>query len=123
MYRSVSFFPSLARGCIPAYRADETSEGELSTLTPYAFVDEDKDSYTIDLDLPGLAREEIKIETEDGELSISGERKGRYRVKKLFSLPDDVDAEAIEAKHENGVLKLRLPKTAKVNKAREIPIK
>lgn len=88
---------------------------------------EDKEHYLMSFDLPGLKKEDIKIEMKENILTLSGERKPEERAeglknvhvferaygafKKSFSLPTTVNAEKIEAQYENGVLKLYLPKT------------
>ena len=77
-------------------------------------------------DLPGMGEDDIKIELEDGTLTVSGERKaehedrkseGYYRVERAFgafsrslTLPKGVDAEAVTAKFDSGVLEVRIPK-------------
>lgn len=90
-------------------------------------VDEDK-SYLVSLDIPGLKQDEIDIEVKDNHLYISGERKMSETTKKesylrserrygkfsrVFSLPQNVNADKIEAKFENGVLDVVLPKEEK----------
>jgi HSP20 family protein len=85
--------------------------------------DEDK-FFTIGLDIPGLKKEDIDIEVKDNHLIISGERKTektgvlrserRYgKFSRIFSLPQNLDTEAIEASYENGVLEIRLTKEEK----------
>lgn len=85
----------------------------------------DKDShYLLSFDLPGVPKDEIKIEVHQGQLSISGERKveknnGDYtekrygRFERLVTLPQGIDEDKIEAQYENGVLNLALPKVEK----------
>ena len=93
---------------------------------------EAKDHYLLNFDLPGMKKEEIKIETEQNTLSVSGERKrdafaekGQIRqsfersfgyFNKSFTLPSGVQAEQIEAHFENGVLSLYIPKLAAAQK-------
>lgn len=89
--------------------------------------DEDK-MYSISLDIPGLRKEDIDIEVKDNHLHISGERKyekktdkqnvlrseRRYgKFSRVFSLPQNVNSDAIQARFENGVLELTLPKEEK----------
>ena len=76
-------------------------------------------------DLPGLTEDDIDIEIKDNVLTVSGERKadkeekgeGYHRVERAFgsfsrslSLPRGVDAERVDAKFDNGVLEVRIPK-------------
>ena len=90
-------------------------------------LDEEK-SYKVSLDIPGLKQDEIDIEVKDNHLYISGERKmsettkreaylrseRRYgKFSRVFSLPQNVNADMIEARFENGVLDLILPKEEK----------
>lgn len=86
-------------------------------------------SYTLRADLPGMEKGDFNISIENGVLSIEGEKKGVQKdqksnyyhlecsygkFKRSFSLPEEVNAEGIEAKLENGVLELKLPKSEKV---------
>jgi HSP20 family protein len=99
------------------------------SLVNYPRVDivEEKDTYKITADMPGLDKKDIVVEIKNGVLSLSGEKKeektekdkGRYyhyerrygSFRREFALPDHVDAEHIEAKYANGVLELTLKKT------------
>jgi len=86
---------------------------------------EGEDHFVLKADLPGLGDDDVKIEVEDGTLTISGERraeheqheKGWYRIERSFgsfsrslTLPDHVDASAITASFHDGVLEVRIPK-------------
>jgi HSP20 family protein len=86
---------------------------------------ETADHFVLRADLPGMSQDDVKIEFEDGTLTLSGERKaeheskneGYYRVERAFgsfsrslTLPKGVDPEAVTAKFENGVLEVRIPK-------------
>lgn len=82
-------------------------------------------AYHVDVDLPGVKKEDIKVDLNKGVLTISGERKTKEEVKqedyykietyfgkfsRSFTLPDNVDIENIEAKSDNGVLEIVIPK-------------
>jgi len=94
-------------------------------VQPRMDVSEEENKYAVTLDIPGLAKEDISIKVENGTMKIEGERKeertGKYhltertygRFYRSFALPDDVDAEKIEAKAANGVLEITLPKNQK----------
>jgi HSP20 family protein len=86
---------------------------------------ESGDHFVLRADLPGMAQEDVNIEFEDGTLTISGERKaehgeekeGYHRVERSFgafsrslTLPQGVDADAVTASFDRGVLEIRVPK-------------
>jgi HSP20 family protein len=86
---------------------------------------ETEDHFVLRADLPGMKEEDVKIEFEDGTLTVSGERKaeheskneGYYRVERAFgsfarslTLPQGIDPEAVTASFNNGVLEVRIPK-------------
>ena len=87
-------------------------------------VETDND-FVLRADLPGVAEGDVNIELEDNVLTVSGERKseheerkeGYYRVERAsgrfsrsLTLPEGVDADAIKASFEKGVLEIRIPK-------------
>jgi HSP20 family protein len=97
---------------------------------------ETDDNFVLRADLPGLSEEDLKIEFEDGTLTVSGERKaeheseneGYYRVERAFgsfsrslTLPQGVDPEAVTARFDRGVLEIRIPKP-EARKPRRIEI-
>jgi HSP20 family protein len=86
---------------------------------------ETDESFVLRADLPGLSEDDIKIEFDDGTLTVSGERKaeheskgeGYYRVERAFgsfsrslTLPQGTDPEAVNASFDRGVLEVRIPK-------------
>ena len=93
-----------------------------SRKCPAHDVIENDDEFVIEMELAGVKKEDISIETEDGVLSIETERKkdetknykrnemhsGKY--KRSFILPDSVDAEEITATMEDGILTVTIPK-------------
>ena len=81
--------------------------------------------FLLTADLPGMTEGDVNIEVDDRVLTVSGERKANYeaakdgyhRVERAFgsfsrslTLPKGVNAEAVEANFENGVLEIRIPK-------------
>lgn len=96
---------------------------------------EQKDGvWFVTADLPGMRKEDVKVEYSDGVLTLSGERnkesrgEGKYlervygRFTRSFKLPTPVDVDKIQAKYENGVLSLELP-MAEAARAKAIEIK
>lgn len=78
-------------------------------------------------ELPGFRRDEISAELENAVLTVSAERKASgegaqgVSLSRSVSLPDGLEADRVEAKHEDGVLTVTLPKTpARKPKAIEI---
>ncbi len=114
-----------------------------NATAPAINVIENEKSYDVELAAPGLTKDDFKVSLDsEGNLSINMEKKvenngekkhGHYlrrefsytKYQQLLTLPDDVDKEHIEAKVENGVLNVCLPKVVKVapedaNKAIEV---
>jgi HSP20 family protein len=104
-------------------------------FTPLADVEETSDAYSIEIELPGVKRDNIDIEIAGRRVTVHGERKEKERVGILrrrertvgrfhyeVTVPGDVDADAVEAKLDDGVLTLRLPKPAS-EQARRIEIR
>ena len=116
---------------------NDSSNVVTSHWRPAVDIKEEADRFVIHADLPGVDPKDIDITMEGGMLTIKGERKsekreeteGYKRVERVsgtfyrrFSLPDTADAERIEAKGENGVLEIILPKQEKVQ-PRKITVK
>jgi len=100
------------------------SPAPLSRWNPAVNVYQDKDQFTIVVELPGLKKEEIEISLHDDTLTIAGERKREdessaqeFLTERLYgkfqrslTLPTAVDAEKVKASYENGLLQVVLPK-------------
>lgn len=110
-------------------------EGSLwgRTLTvPAVNIKEDKDNFLVSLAAPGMKKDDFQIDMEGNMLSISCEKEETKEEKEVkfnrkeynytsfcrsFTIPEDVNKEKIEAKYEDGVLKLVLPKKEEVRKS------
>ncbi|MGE0526514.1 MAG: Hsp20/alpha crystallin family protein [Bdellovibrionales bacterium] len=99
-------------------------------------VDETESAYLLSIDLPGVRKEDIKVDLTENVLTISGERKqereakdraGRRfersygRFQRSFALPNSVEVEKVEANLEDGVLHIALPKVERA-KPRSIQV-
>jgi len=100
---------------------------------------EKEKAYEVTAELPGMAESDVEVKLANGNLSIRGEKREEQEEKdkeryvsersygafhRLFRLPDDVDADGIEAEFRNGVLKVTLPKSPEAGKKeRKIDVK
>lgn len=114
-------------------------QGDVITSTWFAPTDvsEDANSLRITMELPGVNPEDVRLSLESNILTIRGEKKqqsdeSNERVhrfertygmfERTFALPNTVDPEKIEARYENGVLLVMIPKAERA-KPREIRVK
>ena len=94
-------------------------------LTPPCDVEEHADSYLLTFDMPGMKKDDISIEVRDNQIMVSGDRRQERKVEegsvqllerraghfsRTMSLPTDVKSEGIEARYEDGVLSIAVPK-------------
>jgi HSP20 family protein len=99
--------------------------GTMRRWMPAMDLVETDEHFVLRADLPGMSEDDIKLEFEDGTLTVSGERRaehetkneGYYRVERAFgafsrslTLPEGIDAEAVSASFDRGVLEVRIPK-------------
>ena len=96
---------------------------------PQVNISKNENDYKILMSVPGLTKEDIKITTKDGVLTISFETQEKTEktlfvssFKKSYTLPDDVKEKDIIGKVENGVLELVLPKDKKKSLERLISL-
>ena len=89
---------------------------------------EDKDNYYVGLDLPGVRKEDLKVDAEGERLTISAERKIGFgeaqqtaAVRRSLTLPSDIANDKIAAALLDGVLTLTLPKREE-SKPRQLKI-
>ena len=117
----------------------ESRESPLSGFAPVVNTREGKFAYHVDADLPGVKKEDIKIDVKDNILTISGERNHKEEVKeddyhrietsfgkfeRSFTLPKGADTENITASNKDGVLEVVVPKLkSETKKAKKIKVK
>lgn len=104
---------------------EEQKEGSLVAFTPSVNTREGEYAYHVEVDLPGVKKEDIGINVQDNVLTISGERKSKEEVKeedyykvesqygrfeRSFTLPENIDQEDIHAESKDGVLEVIIPK-------------
>lgn len=100
-------------------------EWNLGAWTPAIDVHEDENQYTLTADLPGLKKEDISLTVMDNVITLKGERKqeaekkekGYHRIERsygsfqrAFQIPGGVEGSKVDARFENGVLTVTLPK-------------
>ena len=112
---------------------DVLSEGRPldRSFRPALDLREEGGAYLAVVELPGLAKEDVTLNLEDGVLTVKGEKKSERdeekdslrHVERSFGsfnravrLPKEVDAEGISAEMANGVLTVRIPKAAKAER-------
>jgi HSP20 family protein len=121
-------------GITPKQSRDEDYES--AVWSPMVDIVEDADKYTLSFDIPGVSREDIKMNFAENTLRISGERKSVdeskdatcHRVERIFgkfyrsfNFPSAVNAEKISAAYKEGVLQVTVPKAEEV-KPKQIQI-
>lgn len=103
-------------------------KGANEKYVPALDISEKDDAFAIQLDLPGVNPDDVKIEMHDGKLTIAGSRVTTVEEKdtkyhraerssgsfhRAISLPGDVDVDNIDASYQHGVLHIKLPKIVK----------
>ncbi len=112
------------------------SEEYATMWIPVVDVEETKDSLVVRVEIPGMKKEDIKIQTVGEGLVISGERrheaeeKDRYfhrvertygKFQRAFALPVEVEPDKAKASYKDGVLEITFPKSEKA-RAKEIEV-
>ena len=108
--------------------------------SPRADISEDKANYYVEMDLPAVKREDIRVDVKDGTLSIHGERRNTSEKAtkadkqvhvterfygsflRRFSLPESINSEGLSARFDNGVLTIILPKREAQNNPIEVQV-
>jgi HSP20 family protein len=123
---------------LPTFRRDGDKEQSKPTQwAPAVDITEDEKEYLIKAELPEVQKEHVKVTVENGILAISGERKFEKEVSgkkyhriersygsfvRSFGLPEDADADKVEAKFSDGLLKVHVAKS-EAAKPKQIEVK
>lgn len=107
---------------------DDAFSRDGTAWSPAVDIKENESELRVEVELPGLAPEEVEITAENGILTVRGEKKSerkegdesRFHLVersygsfiRTFQLPQGVDESKIEAEFEHGVLAIKVPKTA-----------
>lgn len=116
----------------------QTEAKESMAFIPKVNTREGKEAYHIEVELPGIKKEEVDVKVEENVLTISGERNLRDEVQeenyhkvesyygkfsRSFTLPERVDVENIHAESADGLLEVIIPKLHRVETSKKIEIK
>ncbi len=119
-------FGNLFNDFLNEFPVTARSFGQEFFAFPQTNIHETPEAYHLELNVPGRSKEDFKVEVEQGLLTISFEKKEQssqtddYKTlrrefefksfKRSFSVEEKIDVDGIQAKYENGILKLLLPK-------------
>lgn len=131
----------LMRGMQRSFAIGPTRPEESMTLsdwTPSVDIGENDKEYVVKAELPEVKKEDIKVNIEDGTLSISGERRVEKeetgmkfhrveraygRFERTFGIPDQADPAKVTSEYKDGILTVHLPKNpAAKPAAHQIPV-
>lgn len=127
-YNANDFAPTSFSNLVDQFFNESLTRTGGSKFVPKVDISENETSFELHVAAPGLSKEDFKIELNDGQLTVSGERKFTAEKKdkkfhsvetqygsfvRSFSLPDNVDVQKINAKYNNGILELTIPKDEK----------
>jgi HSP20 family protein len=119
-------WPTFGRLATLQDELDRLFESPLTGWTPPLDAHEDKNSFIVRMEVPGLKREDIQVSLQDGVLTISGERAEEkvsegtevHRQERFYgkfsravTLPTAVAADKVKAAYKDGILTITLPKT------------
>lgn len=120
-------------------RSDEEDVGTIATSdwAPAVDIKEEDKRYLVIADIPGVDPKDIEVQMENGILSIRGEKHEEHKEEKegykrverscgsfhrRFSLPDNADADGINAKSRHGTLEISIPKRDATTPSRRIKV-
>jgi HSP20 family protein len=132
-------FPSLLSSLFEEFANFDKLDKNFNKFVPAVNVAESDKDFTIEVSVPGFKKEDFNIRLDNDVLTISGEHKTEDEEKnknytrkefhyssfeRSFTLPESVNTDAIDAKYENGILNIILPKKeeAQVKPAKEIKV-
>lgn len=122
------FFRDLDDLFFTGYPVAQAQAPRANFVQPKMEVEEDEKNYVLSFDVPGVPKDELKIEVVDNVLTISGARRSAsanrsesYTFQRSLSLPTGITADHVQANYEHGVLDIVIPKE-RVQERRSIAI-
>ncbi len=127
-YNADDFVPTSFSNLVDRFFNESLTRSGGSSFVPKVDILEKDQAYELHVAVPGMNKEDFKIDLKDNYLTISGERKFTNEKKdknfrsvetqygafsRSFSLPENVDGTKINAKYNNGILELTIPKDEK----------
>lgn len=110
-----------------------------SNFTPRVRISEDKDNFYLNIEMPGIPKDDVKISLENNVLSVSGTKKHQNKSEdtnlimneiyygefcRSFNISDEVKTDSIDAEFKDGLLTITLPKKEEVKPVvKEIKVK
>jgi HSP20 family protein len=131
-------FQSPFVGLLENFLGDEYYPREYAAFMPAVNVSENDNEFLIELSAAGFSKEDFKVVIENGVLRVSAEHKQEEQAKdqrftrkefrygsfvRSFNLPDEIKDDVIDAKYENGILKIKLPKKEEAKPKAPVDIK
>jgi HSP20 family protein len=119
------FFPRNFGSLMTDFWNDADFENSTNFFRPSVDILENDKAFEIHLSIPGMKKEEIKIDLKNDVLTISGERQQKEEKKtskyhmgeirygkflRTFQLPEKIDKDSIEASFQDGILEITMPK-------------
>ncbi|TAF77910.1 MAG: Hsp20/alpha crystallin family protein [Bacteroidetes bacterium] len=116
----------------------ESQVSKVNKFLPHVDIVEAEKEFEIHAAIPGINKEDFKIEIDKKILTLSGERKfvneessknfksietNYGKFSRSFTLPENIDSEKIEASYENGILKISIPKSEIIETKKVVSIK
>jgi HSP20 family protein len=133
----MNWFEDEMEGAVAKFFGEDGGALSTERFLPRTDMVESETGFEVTVDLPGLKPEEVSVEIRNGNLWISGKREEEEETKertyhrlerrhgefrRVLSLPTAIEESKVEAKFENGVLRINLPKS-EVAKPRHIEVK
>lgn len=138
-YNPNRFYPSTFNSFVDRFFNDDfIGNGTSKSFSPQVDIAESEKQFEIQFALPGMKKEDIHIDVDGDQLTVSGERKMQNEkteknfhsvesyygsFKRSFYLPDTANVEKIDASYKDGILEVIIPKDAKKENKRLISIK
>jgi len=128
----------LVNQIISSMEKSTENEGALVDFVPKVNTREDENAYYIEVELPGVKKEDVEVKVDGNILTISGERKFKkeskaedyYKIEssygtfsRSFTLPERVDVSKIEAEAQDGIIEITIPKLNIDTGSKKIEIK